>query len=298
MNEMLSTKSYEELVKLQGQVRGKLQSGEPVDVEYWEALLKSILVWRAKGKLRDMHEVVISNRLEYLKRRQKEDAARREALGLPSAEEEKAQREQERRKRLEAAASSTIEVEGSGEPDGLGMFETEAGKDLDEDEDVFNVAEDLGRRETYDWEDKFRPRKPRYFNRVHTGYEWNKYNQTHYDTDNPPPKVVQGYKFNIFYPDLIDKSKPPTYRIINERGNDETSLIVFEVALHTKRLASASSRSHGICRTDEASGQASRGASCSCIVSLSLSWVVPLVSVSHNCFLPQSVNFQRQFYRK
>lgn len=196
MNEMLSTKSYEELVKLQGQVRGKLQSGEPVDVEYWEALLKSILVWRAKAKLRDMHEVVISNRLEYLKRRQKEDAARREALGLPSAEEEKAQREQERRKRLEAAASSTIEVEGSGEPDGLGMFETEAGKDLDEDEDVFNVAEDLGRRETYDWEDKFRPRKPRYFNRVHTGYEWNKYNQTHYDTDNPPPKVVQGYKFS------------------------------------------------------------------------------------------------------
>ena len=29
------------------------------------------------------------------------------------------------------------------------------------------------------------------------GYEWNKYNQTHYDTDNPPPKVVQGYKFNV-----------------------------------------------------------------------------------------------------
>lgn len=41
--------------------------------------------------------------------------------------------------------------------------------------------------------------------RIHTGYEWNKYNQTHYDYDNPPPKVVQGYKFNIFYPDLIDK---------------------------------------------------------------------------------------------
>ena len=24
-----------------------------------------------------------------------------------------------------------------------------------------------------------------------TGYEWNKYNQTHYDGDNPPPKTVQ-----------------------------------------------------------------------------------------------------------
>lgn len=34
---------------------------------------------------------------------------------------------------------------------------------------------------TYSWEDKFRPRKPRFFNRVHTGFEWNKYNQTHYE---------------------------------------------------------------------------------------------------------------------
>lgn len=60
-------------------------------------------------------------------------------------------------------------------------------------------------RQVYWWHEKYRPRKPKYFNRVHTGYEWNKYNQTHYDHDNPPPKVVQGYKFNIFYPDLIDK---------------------------------------------------------------------------------------------
>lgn len=29
------------------------------------------------------------------------------------------------------------------------------------------------------------------------GFEWNKYNQTHYDVDNPPPKIVQGYKFNV-----------------------------------------------------------------------------------------------------
>ncbi|KAL0820034.1 hypothetical protein ABMA28_005993 [Loxostege sticticalis] len=63
------------------------------------------------------------------------------------------------------------------------------------------------------WADKYRPRKPRYFNRVHTGFEWNKYNQTHYDMDNPPPKIVQGYKFNIFYPDLIDKSSTPEFSL-------------------------------------------------------------------------------------
>lgn len=45
--------------------------------------------------------------------------------------------------------------------------------------------------------------------------------------DNPPPKVVQGYKFNIFYPDLIDKSKAPTYKIVKEPGNDETVLLHF-----------------------------------------------------------------------
>ena len=32
--------------------------------------------------------------------------------------------------------------------------------------------------------------------------------------DNPPPKIVQGYKFNIFYPDLIDKSKTPEYTLV------------------------------------------------------------------------------------
>jgi len=76
----------------------------------------------------------------------------------------------------------------------------------------------------YEWEDKYAPRKPRFFNRVKTGYEWNKYNQTHYDHDNPPPKIVQGYKFNIFYPDLIDKVKAPTYYIEKSDSPDTCTL--------------------------------------------------------------------------
>lgn len=88
----------------------------------------------------------------------------------------------------------------------------EAQKGMDDDEVQFSVETNLD-REVYLWSDKYRPRKPRYFNRVHTGFEWNKYNQTHYDMDNPPPKIVQGYKFNIFYPDLIDKNKTPQYSL-------------------------------------------------------------------------------------
>ncbi|VDM67139.1 unnamed protein product, partial [Strongylus vulgaris] len=31
--------------------------------------------------------------------------------------------------------------------------------------------------------------------------------------DNPPPKIVQGYKFNIFYPDLLDPSETPSFTV-------------------------------------------------------------------------------------
>lgn len=84
---------------------------------------------------------------------------------------------------------------------------------MDADEAQFSVEQALD-NQVYLWSDKYRPRKPRYFNRVHTGFEWNKYNQTHYDMDNPPPKIVQGYKFNIFYPDLIDKNGTPEYFLV------------------------------------------------------------------------------------
>uniref|UniRef100_A0A336M7Q6 Splicing factor Cactin n=1 Tax=Culicoides sonorensis TaxID=179676 RepID=A0A336M7Q6_CULSO len=90
------------------------------------------------------------------------------------------------------------------------LMRKEARKGMGDDEVQFSVEQTLD-EQVYMWSDKYRPRKPRYFNRVHTGFEWNKYNQTHYDMDNPPPKIVQGYKFNIFYPDLIDKSETPKY---------------------------------------------------------------------------------------
>ncbi|KAF8821261.1 cactin [Cardiosporidium cionae] len=94
------------------------------------------------------------------------------------------------------------------------------------DEEIMSSHVEHPLQKHYDWEDKYRPRKPRYFNRVKTGYEWNKYNQTHYDHDNPPPKAVQGYKFNIFYPDLIDRTKTPTWHL-QPSDNDDTVVIRF-----------------------------------------------------------------------
>jgi hypothetical protein len=45
---LLAPKSYEQLVALQRQIQDKLTSGEPVDTDYWEGLLKKLLVWKSK----------------------------------------------------------------------------------------------------------------------------------------------------------------------------------------------------------------------------------------------------------
>jgi hypothetical protein len=72
------------------------------------------------------------------------------------------------------------------------LYRAEAERDLDEEEEFFNLEENIANPTTYHWEDKYRPRKPRYLNRVHTGYEWNKYNQTHYECVGP-------FSFDVYY---------------------------------------------------------------------------------------------------
>lgn len=95
------------------------------------------------------------------------------------------------------------------------QFKDEQDKEYEEDENEFNGDVIFFKNADYSWSNKYKPRKPRFFNRVKTGYEWNPYNKKHFDADNPPPKIVQGYKFNIFYPDLINKQETPQYFLEN-----------------------------------------------------------------------------------
>jgi hypothetical protein len=69
-------------------------------------------------------------------------------------------------------------------------------------------------------------KKPKYITRVRSGFEWNKYNRVHYDHDQPPPKVVKGYKFVVYYPDLAG-TKPPEYTVHQDGESDETCIIRF-----------------------------------------------------------------------
>nr|POE68811.1 uncharacterized protein c2f12.12c [Quercus suber] len=302
LDKLLGPKNLLELEKLEKQIKTKLASNGPMDRDYWEHLLSSLLTYKAKARLRKVSQSILESRLAGLRKQQAADAS---ALmvrlihhpleigpdtgeqGTPSAldgnsyplDPELLLRLRPEDKLLEAfddkmflqflgderrkivkqgyvpIQKRTADLLNSGrEPaakrprtggedinqstTSASAFDREVARGLSENEEVFTTEEDVITNNKAQWSGTYRPRKPKHFNRVHTGYEWNKYNQTHYDHDNPPPKVVQGYKFNIFYPDLIDKTKAPTYKIEREHGRkrgqsfaaageDDTCLIRF-----------------------------------------------------------------------
>ncbi|XP_055956096.1 splicing factor Cactin isoform X2 [Patella vulgata] len=138
-------------------------------------------------------------------------------------------------KKLELARSQ-VQSTGRVRLDGETEFEKKAREGMNDDEATFSVEVALD-SQAFLWSDKYRPRKPRFFNRVHTGFEWNKYNQTHYDIDNPPPKIVQGYKFNIFYPDLIEKSKTPEYTVTPCENEKDFAILRFRASAPYEDIA-------------------------------------------------------------
>ncbi len=300
VDRLLSPKTLSELESLEEQISGKLQSNEPIDVEYWEQLLRNVAVYKSRAELNTVYKNIIDSRLNDLRHEQRAEAVvvrdklallttvssskdlrpdetistvpfsnpqpppclkysrsldpepllklRAEDKGLDTIDEkefmEKLASERQRVLKLKyiplrqaqsdkkalVIVPKTAEAPTSGasrfatipneefSSATKALYEREVARGVQEDEEIFAGEEDLSSSSKPQWANKYRPRKPRYFNRVQMGYEWNKYNQTHYDHDNPPPKVVQGYKFNVFYPDLIDKTKAPTYRIERENG--------------------------------------------------------------------------------
>lgn len=74
INRLLSPKSYEQLQTLEVQVKTKLDSNEPIDTDYWEELLRSLGVWKARAKLKKVYQAVIEERVRGLRQQQSEEA--------------------------------------------------------------------------------------------------------------------------------------------------------------------------------------------------------------------------------
>ncbi|KAF3324430.1 cactin [Carex littledalei] len=282
VRELLEGKSSVELEKMQHQIESQMRSGNAKVVEYWEAVLKRLHIYKAKARLREIHASLLRKYLQQLEQgtvvekegplpmKEIEPDEEDMAHDIEDAREHSLEpivEEREQTDEEEAGSFSPVLMHGSGDeeaidpeedmaelerkreavvaehqrrikeamtakkasaPDDLELKAMKAMGAMEEGDAVFGSGAEVHLdSQVYWWHDKYRPRKPKYFNRVHTGYEWNKYNQTHYDHDNPPPKIVQGYKFNVFYPDLVDKTKAPTYTIEKDGSTGETCLIRF-----------------------------------------------------------------------
>jgi hypothetical protein len=237
IDKILAPKTHDQLEALEKQIKNKLQSNEDIDTDYWEQLLKSLRVWKARAKLSQVYETIKEIRVKQLK---ESDPAKAKALGQATSApkvtfgaQPGATASASSDPTATPAYVSSSSHAGKSAPPGTerfsqadnedfsqatkALYDREVARGVDENEEIF-TSEEAVTTSKPQWADKYKPRKPRYFNRVQMGYDWNKYNQTHYDHDNPPPKVVQGYKFNIFYPELIDKTKAPTFKIIREHG--------------------------------------------------------------------------------
>ena len=91
---IVSGLSLQRLIELENRTNSMLRSGQPVDGEFWDLVLRKITVEKAivshpafrgtmsydsylrQSKLNSIHEVVLKNRLEQFKKRQREDAAK------------------------------------------------------------------------------------------------------------------------------------------------------------------------------------------------------------------------------
>ncbi|XP_058739130.1 splicing factor Cactin-like isoform X2 [Vicia villosa] len=282
VKDLLHGKTRTELEALEVHIESEMRTGTAKVVEYWEAILKQLHIYKAKACLKEIHAKMLRKHLQRLEQPLEdedepetahdmipEEAYTEDDTKVRSADEsfspepirenqeaedeagsfspqllhddenEEAIDPEEDRAILERKRIAVIEEQQrriqeamASKPapseDNLEMKAIKAMGAMEDGDAVFGSGAEVSLdSQVYWWHDKYRPRKPKYFNRVHTGYEWNKYNQTHYDHDNPPPKIVQGYKFNIFYPDLVDKIKAPNYTIDKDGSNGETCIIRF-----------------------------------------------------------------------
>lgn len=310
---MLKDKSYSQLVQLEKQVKEMKNSKDPsVDIDFWSKLLKELVVRKAKARLTQIYDLVITERLRRLNKQQHTEALRAKlqisqliSKGTRQAAESVAysqamddippmipldqftdegikiqrvdvstflknlstNRAQIKKvgflpmktrpkdqvrfvvSEFSEARKAALLAAMSGSGSGIStsaldisqtLFDKDDLPDVGDNEEQFNSEDNivsLAPEVGTDSEDSSL-QKPRFYNRVILGYEWNRYNQTHYTSENPPPKIVQGYKFNIFYPDLIDAKQAPGFSIIRDShktnkqlataaGQNDTCIIKF-----------------------------------------------------------------------
>lgn len=209
-------------------------------------LLCTLPLHKLTDKYAARHALVDSVRAKALSEMHRETSGNQHHTSRTVAQASAADLETERMIRAEAQYENDLESDQS---------ENEFG-DLD---DALDLS--TGKPQQLDYSDRYRPRKPRYFNRVHTGYEWNRYNQMHYEYVTTLIKRLEKSELTRQYGEpaakgcarvqvqrllsrshvgrilsgrqkkheLIssDKSTAPTYRLQKDPSDPDTQIIVF-----------------------------------------------------------------------
>ncbi len=231
VEKILGNKSLQELLALEAEVkqRAVMHLGGAADVplssaasgvggadgQFWVHALTAIGVYKAQARAKQLHDKILLLRLGQLRRAKAVLTAEGSAAASKSISA--AQSRVGTQSSLaddEETPETPLSGNSAAVPDGMSVAAAAAAGLGDQEEagggdDCVEVATP----QQHAWQARFKPRKPRFFHRVKTGWAWNKYNRAHYDKDTPPPKVVQGYKFTVFYPELINKFDTPTYHL-------------------------------------------------------------------------------------
>jgi len=250
VDRLMGNKNAKQLEGLRDQIRSKLVTGQAIDVDYWEAVLRKIDSARAKRILKELHGLVLNSRLEQLRRHQiltsrgliaglkrildSEEAIEESKISYKSPEPQvldlnskiptmtlvdymqslSRERQSVRKKGFVPLNTIVSEAEETETVDPVKVnadYAREIAKGEAGDEEPFNVEYSLPAQDPS-------LKVPLYYNRVQVGIEWNRYTAVHYDEKNPPPPIVTGYHFNIFYPDLVGTSQSPKYKVEREGG--------------------------------------------------------------------------------
>ncbi|CDR98001.1 -Uncharacterized protein C19orf29 homolog [Babesia bigemina] len=202
INSILSTKSVSELegtvtfrhlhhsLGYESEIRKKMTSDDVVDTNFWEAVLSRIPFFKACCVVRDHNKGAPADNL----------AASNVKPVTPKA----------------PASRADGSVRAVADP----KYERFM-KALKLETDEHMLTEDV----PYG---KDSGRKPQFAARVTLSYDWNSYNLSHFDPNNPPPKSVQGFKFSIFFSNLENPRAVPQWKLAKDGANTDTCLLVFK----------------------------------------------------------------------
>lgn len=264
IDNILTGKSLSELEELESKINGMLRDENPsIDRDFWTQLLKELKKRKTESRLKEIEDHIIAARAERMRKLQKA-LALREQLRIanraeksvsfesikydPKMDEQskandssikptevttwtdfvnrlESQRKEVKEQKFiplprdKIVESTTLSSLKRKTDDEASKYEDEVNKPLGEDEQTLTEEPLTYSEGTV---------KPQYHNRAVMGIEWNRYNQAHYTIENPPPKVVQGYRFNIFYPDLINSPVTPSYKVVKDDDSGKTCLLVFK----------------------------------------------------------------------